>query len=286
MGAFSIGTVSALTEIITGGPGNTNGPTKFGIYRSGPSLEQFMGHLNLEFRIGPRDSRVSATQNLLSEINKRPDALNILTQVIEQAVDIPEFLDHSEKLDAVIEYLNRRLDSDDYKLLKAGKRYKLVRLGTDVPVTTALKEKASMLDMDSVSQDFKRALKQTDSDPEGAITAACATVESVCKCILDQMKQPYPAKQDISGLYKEIQKHLKLSPGREDISQEIKQILGGLSTVVSGIGTLRTHAGDAHGKGIKVLRPDGRIARLAIHSASTISLFLIETWQKKKQSQP
>ena len=285
MGIFSVQTISALTEIITGGPGNSTHKS-IGIYRSGPDLEQFMGALNIEFRIGPMTSRVPAVRGVLAEINNQHDGLSTLTKVIEQAVSISDFLDAPDRLIAVVEHLNSRLDIDGYELTKSGKRYKLSRRGNDTPLTTALKEKADALDMDSASQDFERALIQTDSDPEDAITAACATLESVCKCILDQMYQPYPDKQDVSGLYREIQKHLKLSPGREDISQEIKQILGGLSNVASGIGTLRTHAGDAHGKGIKVLRPDGRIARLAIHSASTISLFLIETWQRKNQSRP
>lgn len=281
MGILSVQTISALTEIITGGPGNSSHKS-IGIYRSGPSLEQFMEDLNIEFHIGPMMSRVPAVRSLLVGINNQHDGLTTLTKVIEQAVSVSDFLDDPDKLETVVGYLNCRLDLDGYSLIKSGKRYKLSRRGNDTPLTTALKEKADALDMDSVTNDFERALRQTDTDPEDAITAACATLESVCKCILDQMKQPYPDKQDVSGLYREIQKHLKLSPGREDISQEIKQILGGLSNVACGIGTLRTHAGDAHGKGIKVLRPDGRIARLAIHSASTISLFLIETWQRRK----
>ena len=66
--------------------------------------------------------------------------------------------------------------------------------------------------------------------------------------------------------------------------EKTSKILGGFSNVSSGIGSLRTHAGDAHGRGKKVARVDSRIARLAIHSASTVALFLIETWQEKKKS--
>ncbi|MGA2094267.1 MAG: abortive infection family protein, partial [Sedimentisphaerales bacterium] len=43
---------------------------------------------------------------------------------------------------------------------------------------------------------------------------------------------------------------------------------------------LRTHCGDAHGHGKNINRIDSRIAKLAIHSASTVALFFIETWQK------
>lgn len=65
-----------------------------------------------------------------------------------------------------------------------------------------------------------------------------------------------------------------------EVSGDIKQILSGLISVASGIGALRTHSGDAHGRGRKRVPVDARIARLAIHAASTVSLFYIETWNR------
>ena len=50
---------------------------------------------------------------------------------------------------------------------------------------------------------------------------------------------------------------------------------------VQGVGALRTHAGDAHGRERGFRRIDPRIARLSIYSASAVILFLIETWEKK-----
>jgi len=75
---------------------------------------------------------------------------------------------------------------------------------------------------------------------------------------------------------------LNLSPNRVDIEPDIKRILGGLANVSRGIGSLRTHCGDAHGRGKGVQRIDSRIARLAIHSASTVALFFLETGRKNK----
>ena len=54
----------------------------------------------------------------------------------------------------------------------------------------------------------------------------------------------------------------------------------------SGVGALRTHGGDAHGREKCFARIDARIARLSIHAASTAALFLIETWQRKFPAQP
>ncbi|WP_406600624.1 abortive infection family protein [Thermohalobaculum sediminis] len=61
----------------------------------------------------------------------------------------------------------------------------------------------------------------------------------------------------------------------------MRQILAGLTTAVSGIGSLRTHSGDAHGRERGTRRIDKRVAELAINSASSISLFLIATWEKR-----
>jgi Abortive infection C-terminus len=132
-----------------------------------------------------------------------------------------------------------------------------------------------------VSRDFERALNDADRDPEGAITSACATVESVCKCLLEQLEKPYPVKKDISHLVQEVQKHLDLSPARLDILSDVKQIMTGLPTVAGGIGALRTHGGDAHGRGFGITSSEPAVARLAIHAASTLSLFLLEAWQRR-----
>ncbi|MFZ2980673.1 MAG: abortive infection family protein [Sphingobium sp.] len=44
-----------------------------------------------------------------------------------------------------------------------------------------------------------------------------------------------------------------------------------------GIGALRTHGGDAHGREKGARRIDARIAHLALNAASSLALFLIET---------
>ncbi|RYD17853.1 MAG: hypothetical protein EOP89_18190, partial [Lysobacteraceae bacterium] len=59
--------------------------------------------------------------------------------------------------------------------------------------------------------------------------------------------------------------------------------LGRMSTVAKGVGALRTHGGSAHATEIGQAPVDARIARFAIHSASTIALFLVETWERKQR---
>ena len=149
-------------------------------------------------------------------------------------------------------------------------------------ITSELLETADTYDIDSVKRDAERMLADTERDPEGAITSACSMVESVCRFILNDLEVPLPSDKDVSHLVKETQKALNLSPERPDIEPDIKRILGALGNIAGGIGALRTKAGDAHGKDKGTPRLNGPILRFAIHSASTLSLFFIETWQARK----
>lgn len=148
-----------------------------------------------------------------------------------------------------------------------------------------LSSTANIINFDTVSRDLDRALEAADKDPESAITSACSTVESVCRSILIEMGEGLPAKKDVKSLFNAVKKPLGLSPDKkvndELVADDVRKVLGGIATVVEGIAALRTHAGDAHGRESGYKRVDTRIANLAVNSASTISLFLIETWQKK-----
>uniref|UniRef100_UPI003F649A73 abortive infection family protein n=1 Tax=Rhizobium lupini TaxID=136996 RepID=UPI003F649A73 len=142
-----------------------------------------------------------------------------------------------------------------------------------------------MIDFDTVRRDLDRALKSAEDDLEDAVTSACSVVESVCRSVLIELGLPLPQKKDIQGLYQAVREPLGLTPDKsgvpDEIAGDVRAILGGLNSVVNGVGSLRTHAGDAHGRERGYRRIDARIARLAIHSASTASLFLVETWQKQ-----
>ncbi len=279
---FSIQTIAALAEVVSGGSASDSKPP-IGHYRSGPKLERFFAGLNIELRIG-NGSRVPAVTDRLTFLNNEASERTAIVQVIEAVADPREYLDEPPKLDAVIAYLNKRLTLDGCELRKIGSTFKVVAVATNTVAADALKARADALDLHSVHADFERALSQAESDPSSAVTAACSTVESVCKCILDELQVPYPTSKDIRGLVTEVAKHLNLSPGRADFpkewEQDIRTILSGLFSVIQGIGSLRTHAGDAHGKGKNPIPVDARIARLAIHAASTVSLFYIETWQR------
>jgi hypothetical protein len=195
-----------------------------------------------------------------------------------------------DTLKTILAHLNSYLAFDGYELQQQGNGCRLLKRGTSTPVIAILSEKLAVIDFDTVQRDLDRALASAETDPEDAVTAACSVIESLCRSVLAELGLPLPVQLDIQGLYKAVREPLGLAPGKEDmdpeIANDVRAILGGLNSTVQGIGALRTHAGDAHGRARGFKRLDARIARLAIHTASGIALFIIETWQKKFPAKP
>ena len=120
------------------------------------------------------------------------------------------------------------------------------------------------------------------SDPEGAITISRSMLESVCKHILDDKRVSYNSSSiELSELYKLTAKELNLAH-EQHTEQVFKQILGGCSGIVNGLGTLRNKLGDAHGQGKLPVKPQARHAELAVNLAGSMALFLISTYSSPK----
>lgn len=283
---FSPFVIKALVDTITGGAGNDAGPS-IGIYRSGPKIEQFFLDCGLDMRVGS-NSRVPATTDFLRQTAQRYDGKGdvYIARIIEKVSDPREYLKEPDKAMAVREHLNAALAADGLVVVVAnGKTILTERQGSGGIVEPFI-AKVATIDFDTVQIEIARALASLDSDPEDAVTAACSLIEAVCRSILVELTLPLPPKKDIDGLIRAVQEPLGLSPGRSDFTPEIeadiRQTLSGLTSVAKGIGALRTHGGDAHGREKGFRRIDARIARLALNSASSLALFLIETWERKE----
>lgn len=284
MGLLSSPAVKAIVEVVTGGPGLGAHVPKYGTYRSGPKLEGLLAGCGLELDIA-MNGRTKAVQRSLLEANERDDAFKVFGRLLRDAVDPREIRDR-EQLERTVVYVNEILQPEGLELRSDGGRFQLARRAESVPAVDSVAAMADALDLDKIRKDTQRALDQVDGDPEDSITAACSMLESTCRAILHEMNQPLPSDLDLSHLYYAVQKALDLHPTRSDVSatigKDVKQVLGGLSNVASGVAALRTHAGDAHGKSPDDLQVDSRFARLALNAASTAAQFLIETWQMKK----
>jgi len=220
-------------------------------------------------------------------LKPREDGDEFIKEVILKVCDPREYLAEPEKAALVREHINRALEPDGLAVAIVGGKAHLISREAKGIIVEPFISKVETLDFDTVQMEIARALPSIQEDPEDAVTAACSLIEAVCRSILLELDHPLPSKKDIDGLIKAVQKPLGLSPGRNDlppeIEQDVRQTLGGLTSVTKGIGALRTHGGDAHGREKGFRRIDPRIARLALNSASSIALFLIETWERKEQ---
>lgn len=235
-------------------------------------------------------SRYNATVAAISSALHRSDATEVLRKVIERAADPRDFANEPARLNAAIAHLNKHLAFDDLQLQLDGRRIRLIAVGQAASVIESLAHAIGIVDFDTVTRDLDRALKSAEEDPEDAVTAACSIIGSLCRSVLVELELPLPDKKDVTSLYRAVRQPLGLSPDKEDlpieIAADVRTVLGGLNSIVQGIGALRTHGGDAHGRERGFRRINPRIARLAIHSASCVALFLVETWQQKFPSKP
>lgn len=134
----------------------------------------------------------------------------------------------------------------------------------------------------AVEREYARAYSQIESDPHAAVTAGCAILESICKVYLEKNQLPFPNKQILSALWSDVARNIGLSP-KEVADDDLKRILSGLFSIAEGVAALRTHEGSAHGHSDKKLyKLETRHARLAVHSAHTMALFILETWKARQ----
>ncbi len=280
---FSPSTIEALVKVISGGSGSWANEEPIGIYRSGTKLESFMRACNISMKIGVQ-SRIPSLASAIEEANESHNYAS-LKSIAELAANPRDFLDDPNKYQQVLDYLNARLEYDGYVLETYGHSVQLKFKSKTVTSANALAAAVLVIEFDTVKADLDRALLSVEADPEDAVTSACSILESVCRSILFELGKQLPTKKDISSLYRAVREPLGLTPNegaRDEIADDVLAILGGISTAISGIGSLRTHAGDAHGRERGRIRLiDARIARLAINVSSALALFLIETWQRK-----
>ena len=149
------------------------------------------------------------------------------------------------------------------------------------PVDTVASDVLQKFDADGVHTVWEKALARRHTDPDGAITTARTLLETVCKRILDEAGETYSDKDDLPALYRAVALTLQIAPSQHT-EDAFKRILGGATSVVEGLGSLRNKIGDAHGQGGKPVRPTVRHAQLAVNLAGAMATFLVDTWAARK----
>jgi hypothetical protein len=154
-----------------------------------------------------------------------------------------------------------------------------LKSGAVSPVEEREDDALESVDEPHLRDAWRRAFDRARSgDVDGAITAARTLIETACKHILDDLGVDYPESADLPKLYRLAADQLNLAPGQQT-EPVFKQICGGCTAAVEGLGAVRNKLGDAHGTGQDSDTPDTRHAELAVNLAGTMTIFLVATWK-------
>lgn len=200
------------------------------------------------------------------------DALQVLGQLIQKFMD-QEPNSWNPKVGPGRERIRASLGKNQLTYQMNG----FITLAAASPAAKSLADYFKASDFSSIEAEFDRALLHIDRDPHAAITAASAIIEALCKTYIEMHGMGLPSKQTIGPLWKVVQQQLGLNvdPTLED---DQRRILGGLASIVDGVGAYRTHIGSAHGRGVEPPKITPSEARLAVHASHTIVIFVMERW--------
>jgi hypothetical protein len=151
------------------------------------------------------------------------------------------------------------------------------------PAARPIEATLTSLDVGNVRAVWKKAMDRRISDPEGAITAARALLESTCKHVLDELHAPYPDDADPGKLWALCADHLNLSPSQHS-EVVFKSILGNCQSIVNNLAAIRNKVGDAHGQGKRAVKAKPRHAELAVNLAGSMAAFLVATWSERTKA--
>lgn len=234
----------------------------------------------------PEGSKLVKTQSWLRRINKESkDPMAVLGRLIECYMEIPEQDEEESNLfgmsvpnpkKALKEKIESILSRCNLTYVQGG----YISDGSLAP-SKSLADLIKGRDIPAIDAEFTRALTNVTSEPREAVSAACNILESIFKTYIADEGLSSPNKQDLQNVWKVVRSDLGFDPSLVQ-DDDLKKVLSGILSVVDGIGAFRTHASSAHGQGRKIYNLKPRHARLAINSAHTLALFVLETWDEKR----
>jgi hypothetical protein len=233
---------------------------------------------NMFIRLGapgepPTGNKMTMGYEWLRRANGDPacDAVALLGGLLEQLMDGEVYPD-TDRVEGLRADVRR-------SLAKHGLSYQRGGMILGATLTTPSRSVEDLIrqgNLPELHKEFDRALANVESDPPAAVTAACAILESLFKVIIADEKLTLPSDHSVLPLWKIVQAHLGAQPGNAT-DPHVRQIQQGLSSALQGIAGLRSNAGSAHGRGPGAPAVEARHARLAVHAAHTLVVYILES---------
>lgn len=264
-------TLAELVKIVTG-------DTKMSPYRSGPMLVRLFNEYGAnDFYEAGFPSRWKYTEEKLLPLNETSS----LRKLINQIFDAREWIGKDLNPEVAAAHLNKFLKFDGYELVSDGDHFKVRETGgVVVQFDTPFPESQEVNHVFIEEQVRKCDKKIDEGDFGGAITNARSLVEAVLMEIEKQLSPAPPQYDgDLIKLNKRVQMLLNLDPARKDISDMLRQVLSGLTSVVNGLAGMRNKMSDAHASSYKASKHH---AKLAVNSAKTFADFIFDTYSYQK----
>lgn len=198
----------------------------------------------------------------------------------------PDVRPQDGEREKLLQLYNRELIPGSYEIIKSESVFgntEYIPRGISRESISALTEiqEVDYLDTDNVHKQILRMTESVSGDPELAIGTAKEFVETIAKTILKKLDRKVGSDEDLSKLVYSVLDEIKPFDSKikdEKLEKLVKKTNGVLLTMVGCIGELRNTYGTGHGDeaGHSPLKPFH--ALLAVNSAATLGLFLIEIY--------
>ncbi len=197
-----------------------------------------------------------------------------------------------DELEKMLSMYNRHLNADGWEMVEvtriSGRPVFAARSMLTVPSSLRHVEKSIVAgDTVYLTRQITRMEAAIETDPELAIGTAKELVEAASVTVLEALGVTIDKSWDLTRVVKEAGKRLKISPDEVKPGAageaSIRKVLGSLAGVVAGTAELRNLYGTGHGKAASVSGLGPRHARLAAGAASTLAVFIFETYNQRTQ---
>ena len=264
-------TLKFLRDIITG-------DSKLSSYKTGPELVEFFNNLGFNDKYGQGfPSRWYYVDTKLNELNEQGRIIDVLYAYFSPI----NFIDKEDLLNKLINLINKYLEFDGYKLEINNKKVKIISIIDEIIETNEIYK----INNEVIKENIEKCDKKIkEGDFSGAITNARTFLESLLLYIYkDIKKEDYKFTGDLPRLYKDVSNLIKLNI-EKNTEGDIKKILSGLISIVSGIAGISNSLADRHGKLIQydkdVLKS---LSILAVNSVRTLSFYIFKVYEKIKK---
>ncbi len=261
-------TLEVLRDVITG-------YEKLSPYKRGPELVKFFNSLGFNDEYGQGfPSRWYYVETRLNDLNKQ----GRISDVFYAYFSPINFIGEEYSLNELISLINKYLEFDGYKLEIQNKKVKIISITDEIIETKEIYK----LNNEVIKENIDKCDKKIkESDFTGAITNARTFLESLLLYIYkDIKKENYIFTGDLPRLYKDISKLIKLNI-EKNTEGDIKKVLSGLTSIVSGIAGISNSVADRHGR---LTQYDEEMIKhlsiLIVNSVKTMSLYLYNVMKK------